>query len=121
MSDSVNLWTIAHQAPQAIGFSKQEYWSQLPCPPPGYLPNPGVKSTSLCLLHWQEGSLPLASPRKHKQQLEDNILQLVESVGPRIWRAVYNVIHGFLTAQRSALPTPKSCSRINSIVKPCLF
>ena len=46
MSDSVNLWTIAHQAPQAIGFSKQEYWSQLPCPPPGDLSNAGIEPVS---------------------------------------------------------------------------
>ena len=35
------LWTAAHQAPLSIGFSRQEYWSGLPCPPPGDLPNQG--------------------------------------------------------------------------------
>ena len=40
-------------------FSRQEYWSGLPCLPPGDLPNPGIKPTSLCLLSWQVGSLPL--------------------------------------------------------------
>ena len=39
-------WTIAHQAPLSMGFSKQEYWSALPCPPPGDLPNPGIKPVS---------------------------------------------------------------------------
>ena len=34
------LWTVACQAPLSIGFSRQEYWSGLPCPPPGDLPNP---------------------------------------------------------------------------------
>ena len=33
-------WTIAHQAPLSVGFSRQEYWSGLSCPPPGNLPNP---------------------------------------------------------------------------------
>ena len=33
-------WTVAHQAPLSMGFSRQEYWSGLPCPPPGDLPNP---------------------------------------------------------------------------------
>ena len=47
MSDSATLWTIAHQAPLSMGFSRQEYWSWLPFPPPGGLPNPGVKPTSL--------------------------------------------------------------------------
>ena len=39
----VTPWTIAHQAPLSMGFSRQEYWSGLPCPPPGDLPNPGIK------------------------------------------------------------------------------
>ena len=41
------LWTIAHQAPLSQGFSRQEYWSGLPCPPTRDLPNPGIKSASL--------------------------------------------------------------------------
>ena len=40
------LWTIACQAPLSMGFSRQEYWSGLPCPPPGDLHNPGIR---LCL------------------------------------------------------------------------
>ena len=53
--------TAAHQAPLSRGFSRQEYWSGLPCPPPGELPNPGIEPVSLTSnLHWQVGSLPLA-------------------------------------------------------------
>ena len=55
---------IAHQAPLSMGFSRQEYWSGLPCPSPGDLPDPGIKPTSLCLPHWQVGCLPLAPPGK---------------------------------------------------------
>ena len=59
------LWIIAHQAPLSMRFSKQEYWSRLPCPPPGDLPNPRIEPSSLTsLLHWQVGSLPLAPPGK---------------------------------------------------------
>ena len=36
-------WTVAHQTPLCTGFSRQEYWSGLPCPPPGDLPDPGIK------------------------------------------------------------------------------
>ena len=44
MSDTfVTLWTVAHQAPLSIGFSRQECWSGLPFPPPGDLPNPGIE------------------------------------------------------------------------------
>ena len=41
------LWTVAHQAPLSMGFPRQEYWSELPCPPPGDLPKPGIELTSL--------------------------------------------------------------------------
>ena len=42
-----NVWTVAHQAPLSMGFSRQEYWSGLPGPPPGYLPDPGIEYASL--------------------------------------------------------------------------
>ena len=44
------------------GFSRQQYCSGLPCPPSGNLPNPGIESVSLSLLHWQASSLPLVPP-----------------------------------------------------------
>ena len=39
----VILWTVAHQAPLTMGFSRQEYWNRLPYPPLGDLPNPGIE------------------------------------------------------------------------------
>ena len=60
----VTLWTVAHQAPMSTGFSREEYWSGLPHPPPGDLSSPGIKSASLCLLHCQVGFLPLVLPGK---------------------------------------------------------
>ena len=39
----VTPWTVTSQAPLSMGFSKQEYWSGLPCPPPGDHPDPGIK------------------------------------------------------------------------------
>ena len=44
---SATLWTVAHQAPLSMGFSRQEYWSGLPCPLPGNLPNSGTEPRSL--------------------------------------------------------------------------
>ena len=41
------LWTVAHQAPLSMGFSRQQHWSGLPCPSPWDLPDPGIKLTSL--------------------------------------------------------------------------
>ena len=57
------LRTVAHQAPLSR-FSKQEYWRGLPWPPPGDLPDPGLKLCLLCPLHWQACCLPPMSPRK---------------------------------------------------------
>ena len=49
------LWTIALQVPLFMGFSRQEYWSGLPCPPLGDLPDPGIEYMSLispALIGW---------------------------------------------------------------------
>ena len=45
----MTLWIVAHQAPPSMGFFRQEYWSGLPFPPPGDLPDPGIKPMSLAL------------------------------------------------------------------------
>ena len=52
-------WTVVFQAPLFIGFSRQEYWSGLPFPPPGDFPNLGIEPKFLASLHWQADSLPL--------------------------------------------------------------
>ena len=49
------LWTVAHQAPLSMEFSRQEYWSGLPFPSPGDLPDPGIEPGSPAL---QADSLP---------------------------------------------------------------
>ena len=48
-------WTVAHQAPLSMGFSRQEHWSRLPFPSPGDLPDPGIEPKSPAL---QADSLP---------------------------------------------------------------
>ena len=45
----VTPWTVAHQSPLSMEFSRQEYWSRLPFPSPGDLPNPGIEPLSLAL------------------------------------------------------------------------
>ena len=42
----VTVWTVALQAPLSTGFSRQKYWSGVPCPPPADLPNPGIEPVS---------------------------------------------------------------------------
>ena len=46
------LWTVARQAPLSMGFSRQEYWSELPCPTSGDLLDPGIEHVSYCIGRW---------------------------------------------------------------------
>ena len=55
------LWTVAHQSPLSKEFSRQEYWSGLPCHSPGHLPEPGIEPGSLAL---QADALPSEPPGK---------------------------------------------------------
>ena len=64
VSDSVTPRTAAHHASLSMGFSRQEYWSGLPRPPPGDLPDPGIKPMSPASPALQGDSLPTESPGK---------------------------------------------------------
>ena len=75
LSSSVTLWTVACHAPLSMGFSRQEYFSGLPCPPPGDLSDPGIKLASpvapalqvdsLPLSHWGKSFIPSLVQIKH--------------------------------------------------------
>ena len=52
-----NPWSVIHQAPLSMGFPSQEYWSRLPFPSPGNLPDPVIEPASIVFLHCQAGSL----------------------------------------------------------------
>ena len=54
-------WTVARQAPLSMGFSRQEYWTGLPFPSPGDLPNQGIEPGSP---EWQADALPSEPPGK---------------------------------------------------------
>ena len=75
------LWAVACQAPLCMNFPRQEYWSGLPFPPPGNLPDPGIESWSPAL---QADSLPSEPPGKPLSSLltsymnmDDNLEELV--------------------------------------------
>ena len=53
----VTLWTLSCQAPLSMGFSRQEYWSGLPCPPPGDLSDSGMEPESLMFPALEAGSM----------------------------------------------------------------
>ena len=64
VSDSVTLWTVAYQALLSMEFSRQEYWSRLPGPPPGDLPDSGLEPMSPASRAFQADSLPTGPPGK---------------------------------------------------------
>ena len=61
VSNSATPWTVAYQGPPSMGFSRQEYWSGVPFPPPRDLPDPGIKPRSPTL---QADALPSEPPGK---------------------------------------------------------
>ena len=85
-----NLWTIALQAPLSMGFSRQEYCSGFPCPPPGDLPNPGIELASLPSPAWAgsffttsatweaHSSVSITSFKKKKAAVTQNGQMLLE-------------------------------------------
>ena len=70
---SATLETVAHQAPLSIGFSRQEYWSELPCPLLRDLPNPRIKPTSPTSPALQADSLQLSHKARQRRTLQNNI------------------------------------------------
>ena len=66
----------------SMGFSWQEFWNGLPCPPAGDLPLPGMEPVFLSLLHWQAGSSPLAPPggKRGKDSSSTFMLQPVAAI-----------------------------------------
>ena len=70
-------WTVAQQAPPSMGFSRQEYWSGLPFPSPGSLPNPGIEPRSPAL---QADALTSEPPGKPMAESEEELKSLLMKV-----------------------------------------
>ena len=81
LSDSVTPWTVARQAPLSLGFSRQEYWSELPFPSPGDLPIPGIKPTS----HAFEGRFFFAEPSGKPQEVNRGPIMQGLKLLERVW------------------------------------
>ena len=85
-------WTVACQASLSIGFSRQEYWSGLPCPPPEDLPDPGIESTFLTspvlaggfftTKHTREALCLFDPPPKHTKP-SNQLTTIIVHTGPR--------------------------------------
>ena len=69
MSDSVIPWTVVYQASLSMGFSRQEYWSGLPFPSPGDLPDPGIEPGSPALQADALPSAPLGKPTEMEEAM----------------------------------------------------
>ena len=82
----VTPWTVAHQAPPSMGFSRQEYWSGLPFPSPGDLPDPRMepKSSALQTDALQTDALPSEPPGKFYHILEKVCSLFSNSSQPRV-------------------------------------
>ena len=82
VSDSATPWKVAYQAPPSMGFSRQEYWSGLPFPSPGHLPDPGIKPGSPTLQADSLRSEPPGKPTEYWLQgkkLHGKILKIYPS------------------------------------------
>ena len=102
----VTLWTVALQAPQSMGFSRQACWSGLPCPPPGDLSNPGTEPTSLMFAALAGRFFTISTTWEAPEQLSNTpVLFTLRSVGPR----------------RNAVPDPEAPFRNNFIIQSKYF
>ena len=90
----VTLWTLAHQAPLTMGFSRQEYRISLPCPPPGHLPDPGIKPAFLISSILARGFFTTTPPRKtpiyNAQLIWD---QLWQSLQAFLIKPIFSSLH----------------------------
>ena len=90
-------WTVAHQAPLSMGFSRQESWSGVPCPSPRGLTHPGIESVSLTSPTLQAGSLQRSPPRRRAV----GILGFVERV---LWEITMKLSDPFLPWRKQMSP-----------------
>ena len=70
------LWTVIHKALLSMGFSRQVYWGGLPCPPPEYLPNPGVELGSPTSRALASGFF-ITEPSREAHVLSPHCLQII--------------------------------------------
>ena len=73
----VTPWTVAYHTPPPMGFSRQEYWSGLPFPSPGELPDPGIKPRSPAL---QVDTLPFEPPGKPVSYSQLRMIYFAEDI-----------------------------------------
>ena len=113
----VTLWTVACQAPLSMGFSRRESWSGLPFPPPGDLPNPGIKPKSLTP-HALAGRFFTTSGTLEAQfSLEVGENLRIFTVSSVISRLCCLILHlGKLNPRKKPIDLAKSCSYLQMTI-----
>ena len=98
-------WPVARQAPLSMGFSRQKYWSRLPCPPPGDLPNPGIEPRSPAL--WADALLSELSGKPKNTGVGS--LSLLQGIFP-IQESNWGLLHcRQILYQLSYQGSPQNC------------
>ena len=88
----VTPWTGAHQAPLSMEFSRQEYWSGVPCPPPGDLPDSGIETLSSCVSSVASESLTTSPPGKPWRFSCSSLIQIHDFIGTSIWEDIISIV-----------------------------
>ena len=110
-------WTVARQTPLSIEFSKQEYWSGLPFPSPGDLPNPGIEPRSL---HCRQ-ILYHRATREVPYLLEYPFIIKGYNSGTARWKRDIGQDLGKGDGASTTSSSSSTCSRIHELTKPHLF
>ena len=138
MSDSFAiLWTLAHQTPPSMGFSRQEYWSELLCPTSGKLPDLGIKPTSPMSLalaggffttgatwetsfdyhtHHKTLQMLIPDPHSHPPKLTASVTSQGQAPGPRPCSPYPDTAHTALLLQLDK----KGRAHTLNLLKECL-
>ena len=110
MPDSVTPWTIASQAPLSVGFPRQEYWSGLPFPSSGDLPDPEIKTVSLALA----GGSFTPEPPEPNSHLFTPIVQSLLYFKRRKWKPTPVFLPGKSHGQMSMVgSSPWDCKELD--------
>ena len=103
-------WTVAHQAPLSVGFSRQEYWSGLPFPSPGDLPDPGIEPRSPASRADTLTSEPPGKPLLHKDRSKSLSSALIICRMTSLWIpqiTVSNQIKSLIPCWKTELEGPR--------------
>ena len=109
VSDSATPWTVTCQPPLSMGFSRQEYWSGLPCPPPEDLPDPRIKPKSLLSPTLAGGFFTTSATWEAPGEKELG--------GPTLCSGLSLSPH--IVGDRALPPQKETCAAVESCYSPC--